>query len=291
MAGPFLAVLGDSVAWGQGLTAGNKASVRVAAALAAARFPGMAADTWAHSGAVIGWSAQCDNPQADGEVPDACQSIRQQVERYDKAPADVPVVWLNGGINDVDIRVILNPLTRSKDLSDDIRHYCLDHMLNLLRLAQTKFTQSTIVVTPYFPVLSSKSDPLHIPRLLETLAIGIPGVLPLEVVINKIISLSLQFWHESTGRLKEAVAQAGGRVRFADVPFTEDNSVFGPQPWLFGLNPDLGAQDEMAGIRRAACIAAHPLDLLAREQCFRASAGHPNFTGEMKIADAILSVV
>jgi hypothetical protein len=46
----------------------------------------------------------------------------------------------------------------------------------------------------------------------------------------------------------------------------------------------------MAAERRERCILYEP-DWLLREQCFRASVGHPNPTGARKFADAILEAL
>ena len=63
-----------------------------------------------------------------------------------------------------------------------------------------------------------------------------------------------------------------------------------PQAWLFGINADLSPEDPMAAARRASCNACLD-DFLRREQCYRASAGHPNLTGAQKFADAILAAL
>jgi len=62
----------------------------------------------AHSGAVIGVDSGAPAGSCDGEVPTAFPTILQQCEA---APdTSVNLVILNGGINDIDIRYILNPL-------------------------------------------------------------------------------------------------------------------------------------------------------------------------------------
>jgi hypothetical protein len=83
-------------------------------------------------------------------------------------------------------------------------------------------------------------------------------------VVSKIISLSMQFWRESSQRLADAVNAVnfgtGPRCFFANVPFTENNSAFAPQPWLFGLGPapDFSAQDEVSSLRRLSAISLSP---------------------------------
>jgi glutathione S-transferase len=109
----------------------------------------------------------------------------------------------------------------------------------------------------------------------------------------------MQFWQESTAALAEAVAAANAtlaspRVFLADPGFTADNAVFAGDPWLFGLANDalLSPQDEVVGERRTACDLAFPAtDWAARQQCYRASAGHPNVKGARKYAEAILAAL
>jgi len=62
----------------------------------------------AHSGAVIGVDSGAPAGSCDGEVPTAFPTILQQCEAA--ADTRVNLVILNSGINDIDIRYILNPL-------------------------------------------------------------------------------------------------------------------------------------------------------------------------------------
>ena len=76
------------------------------------------------------------------------------------------------------------------------------------------------------------------------------------------------------------------------MPFTVDNAVFADQPWLFGLDGAFNPQDEVIAERRAACnVNIDPNDVFGREGCYRASAGHPNTTGAVAYANAIIANV
>ena len=73
-------------------------------------------------------------------------------------------------------------------------------------------------------------------------------------------------------------------------PFTEDNAVFAPDAWLYGLNLDFSPQDPIAAYRHASCdLYVDAADFLGREGCYRASAGHPNAAGSLAYAKAILA--
>jgi hypothetical protein len=159
MNGAFLAVFGDSVPWGQGLRDEHKPATLVAKGLAA-KFPGLQPVMLAHSGAVIGRAASCSSNSFPGEMPESCPSILQQIAAYPGDVESVPVVILDGGINDIDIRTILNPFTDSRDLSSDILQYCYRDMGYLLAQVKARFSHADtkIIVTSYFPILSSASD-------------------------------------------------------------------------------------------------------------------------------------
>lgn len=299
-----LVVLGDSVMWGQGLRPEHKSAALVAAGLNATH-PGIQPVMLAHSGAEIDADGHCDTVAFPGEIPKACPSILHQIGTYQGDPLAVPVVMLNGGINDVDIRTILSPFTDSQVLARDIQQYCYADMGKLLIAVKARFSNpaTKIVVSSYFPILTEKSDVDLLPHLLETLGAPLPALLSDEVfeagnpLFDKVAAQCLQFWHGSSQALAKAVSDVnlgtGPRCYFADVPFTENNAVFAPDAWLFGVGPlpDFAAQDEVADVRRPQCDVAFPGDFFAREKCYRASAGHPNPKGAQQFAAAILKAI
>jgi len=169
-------------------------------------------------------------------------------------------------------------------------------MKTLLETVSSTFTgrEAQILVTGYFPILSHESEPLRASLLLAVHGISFTSQLAFhDIVLDKIVSLCLQFWNDSTAFLRQAVLEHGdSRVAFVSAPFTEQNAVFASAPWLWGVNADLSAQDEVIAGRRAACNARYPLiDVVDREACYRASAGHPNGTGAQQFANAILAAV
>src|SRR5437762_2962827 len=99
-------VVGDSVAWGQGLLDTHKYGSIVNQTLGLATPPLMLA----HSGATIGIRGATPFTAQSGEVPTSSPTVLEQVTAAPD-PADAQVVLMNGGINDVNIRVILNPMT------------------------------------------------------------------------------------------------------------------------------------------------------------------------------------
>lgn len=284
----YLLTVGDSVTWGQGLRPSQKMSTLVQEEFK----PKMKtrALMLAHSGAIIGVGATFNQPECDAEVPKGYPTILQQIDR---APdQDVSLLLLNGGINDINIRVILSPFTDRRQLVDLCKLHCGTHMTVLLDKALRKFTEARIVVTSYYPILSEESDFDLMPAF--TLGEGVP-ITPLfdfykkGPVLRKVITNCRIFHEESTAALRAAVESfAGtGRVFFAQPPFTAENAALASQAWLFGLDETLGPEDPVAAARRTACDACEK-DRIQREQCYRASAGHPNQEGARQFAKAIL---
>lgn len=296
----YLVTLGDSVHWGQGLLPEHKFCRLVAHHLRVAD-PGLVEHLLAHSGAIIGAGATVTRALVDGEVPVGYPTILEQLGAFPGDPQEVIALLVNGGINDIDIRTILNPFIATPALEAMTIEHCYDSMRVLLLEAARRFTNpaTRIVVTPYFPILSTHSTPFRIPRML--LIYGVqpdpPSMTTTAAFVGAIVQRCLLFWRESTRCLRRAVDEVNAtlpaaRVLFADPGFVEENAVFAEDPWLWGLTHTLLPQDEVAGPRRGACDAAFPFpDLLAREQCYRASAGHPNVTGAQKYADAIVAAL
>lgn len=296
----YLVTLGDSVHWGQGLRREHKLHALVEAGLAK-NHPGLVHHFLAHSGAIIGIGATVTRQRVDGEVPIAYPTLVQQVDAFVGDPADVVAVLINGSINDIDIRNILNPFVSQAALRAMIEEHCYDSMRALLEIVLARFTNpaARVIVTTYYPILSPLSRPFGVPFLLANEGLALPsGIDPLAGT-NIVVAKCMQFWQESTVALADAVAAANAtvtvpRVFLADPGFTEDNAVFARDPWLFGLanDPALSPQDEVAAERRVACDLAFPAtDWATREGCYRASAGHPNVKGARKYADAILAAL
>jgi hypothetical protein len=293
-----IVVLGDSVTWGQGLLDSQKMHNLVAAAFNG----GTPANVTllAHSGAIIGAGVETTAPAVDGEVPVSYPTIIQQCTGFTGDTQQVDIVIVNGGINDVDFHVIVNPLTDPGDLYDSIVQYCYADMKTLLSEVLAKFPnpKTQIVLTSYYPILSRQSAMELIPGFLLLHGVTTPPFLvPIDdLAFDRPVTNCLQFWTESNVVFQRAVAEINGtqpgapRIFFAKVPFGEENAVFGPQEWLWGVNADFSSQDPVQTTRRAACAICEK-DLIQRETCYRASAGHPNVVGAQQFADEICAVL
>jgi len=288
-----LVIFGDSIHWGQGLHDPDKFASQVA------RARRLTLRMEAHSGARIGIDESCDG-STDGEVPFACPTSLQQIRNYAGDLSATRLVLINGGINDVTVQAIINPLTLPSDLRRRVRKYCRRAMAQLLLVALEKFPGDhiPIIVTSYFPIFSPASDFKKIADFLRGHLIRVPHEAELsvqrELILNRVVENAQAFWRESTLQLQQAIRDAGSaRIRFAEIPFGDNNAMFAPDPWLFEVHLQgfqLVPEDPLAAHRRVACDAFHrnPLD---RAACYIASAGHPNLAGSEKYAETILAML
>jgi lysophospholipase L1-like esterase len=291
-----IVTFGDSVPWGQGLIEAEKYDVQVKEALTA-KFPGgVSLERFAHSGAVIG-ATPVTGKTANGEVPLSRPTIIEQCDGFANSTETVDLVLLDGGINDVGVATILNPLALVPSLQSRIASACHNGMLTLLRKISAKFTKPScrILVTGYYYILSDKSDPLHVPRLLSLHGIATPGFLEEANRFDPIFDRCERFFDNSNAQLRSAVADANDpRIAFVPSGFTEDNAVFVPgTALLWGLDDKLNPQDHVVDERRAQCklTFGSPTEILHREQCFRASAGHPNPAGAVQFKSQLLAAL
>jgi len=293
-----IAVIGDSVGWGQGLLDAHKYAIMIASKY------GVTPDMFAHSGAKIGMGLSNTPSAPSSEIPYPVPTVVSQLSQV-ADPSTYDLVFINGGINDITFQHILNPLTTSFDLANNITQRCYTDMKALLQQAIGVFNKPTcrFILTGYYPILSGDSgvqnaaEPLD--RLLGVHGLSIPLFLDRGPIVDHIIANTLQFWKQSDAAFTNAAQEItmqfnlGGRLQFVQCPLTEQNALFASDPWLWGFNPDLSPEDEVANSRIASCNAfyTNPLDLVTREQCFHASVGHPNIKGAAQIAAAISNVL
>jgi beta-glucosidase/6-phospho-beta-glucosidase/beta-galactosidase/lysophospholipase L1-like esterase len=294
-----MVVVGDSVAWGQGLQEHEKYDTLVESALAAKQANiGVYKTMLAHSGATIGVGDATTLPAIDGEVPTSYPTIAQQVDAFTDAPETVDLVLVNGGLNDVNVRTVLNPLTKPSDLVALIDERCRNDMTTLLSAIAQKFENATIVVTGYYPMVTAASDTGLLEPLLIAAGIAVlslPGGFIATQAKPTIVKNCHILYDETTAKLTAAVDAVNDdlpspRIIFANPSFADANAALAPEAWLFGINGDLTPQDNVvAGPRALVCVAnASRTDV---EVCKRASIGHPNPSGAQKFAEAILAAI
>src|SRR6266851_1624130 len=295
---PFrIVTLGDSIPWGQGLLESDKYDVLMRDALAPSHPEGVSSERTAHSGAVIGAFGATGIPEV-GEVPASRLTIIEQCDGFVNSPETVDLVLLDGGINDVGVATILNPLALIPPLASRITRACHDGMLVLLNKIGVKFSKPScrILVTGYYAIVSSQSDPAGVHKLLSVHGVAIPEFVEADF-LDPVVDRCRQFFANSTAELLRAIADARDpRIRFVPSGFTDANAIFVPDTsllWGLDLDDGLSPEDPVADTRRPLCDVAHPgpLEVFAREQCYRASAGHPNVAGAEQFKKQIMGAL
>ena len=302
----YLAVIGDSVQWGNGLEDRDKFSTLVAGVIEEELGVRVIRQVHAHSSARIvpadGDSA-CEH-HCWGEVPTASTSISLQTELIDR-PDLVDLILMDGCINDVGLGVLLDPNTNLEDLSSLTQYFCETEMTVLLGKVRAIAPQARVVVTAYFQIVGVNSNLFG----LEQFATVQGTSLDQEMLDLRegMVANSIVFDQESRAGLAAAVntinaLQPGPpMVSFVPVSFSPDNAIFAPDNWLWGLTSDedllkaleldmrLFPEDPLVMDRLETCGSDDVvLDLLT---CLYGSAGHPNPAGARAYADAIIAAL
>jgi lysophospholipase L1-like esterase len=326
-----LLVLGDSISWGQGLKDEHKAWYLIKSWLQQTTGRNVRERVEAHSGAVIGSptdGSDGSSQQLDGELSRAYPTVNGQLDNAIKGfadPAQVDLVLVNGCINDLDSRRLLNGANTPDNIRDLAQAKCGPPVEALLLRITNAFPAAHVVVTGYYPILSEKTANdffiRSLAKRLYTPEAGAPEMND-KTLRARLIALSRE-WHQTSDQMLSAAARkvdaqlaAKGsrqRVLFADVAFRPENSFAAGQSRLWGFdasvlrkllvvltlgNVKLRTNDERRNQRSQLCedLFKRPADEKpdqkpAREdrltRCRLAAVGHPNRKGAAMYADAV----
>jgi len=287
-----LLVMGDSVVWGQGLKDQHKTARLLATHL------GAEMTMLAHAGAKIGLRDSYTVTMPSGEIPCFFPTILQQLQGFQGDPAEVEWVLINGGINDVEVQRLFNPMVPQFELELHTRNYCGRDLLALLQQVAGKFVNARVLVLGYYPVLSHLSRTEGV-ESLYSLVYGVRFAPLYDPALfrQEIVDHCLRFWKLSTGLLRGAVEQVNrtvGRTQaiFVESGLEEANAAYAPQSLLWEVDADeLGhAPDEAAAERLTACehVATGELQ---KQQCLLSSAGHPDVAGAARMAEQCIRAI
>ncbi|MCQ6559353.1 SGNH/GDSL hydrolase family protein [Paenibacillus mendelii] len=296
-------VIGDSIQWGQGLLEQEKFHSLVASAVQVREGGiGFYKTVLAHSGAIIGAGVTNIQPSLPGEVPTSFPTVLQQVDLFTDLPDHVDLVLMDGGMNDIDIRNVLNP--HGPDLTPMAKQFFLNDMITLLKKVGDKFKNAKIIVTGYYQIISEHSNLLAVEAMLIALGVGVAGpgggivmgaIGALE--LNQITNRCKQVYDESRKHLREAVnavnamPEGGNRIFFADPNYGTSRAALTSDPFVYGIHPNLSPEDvHVAPSRNVECTAANQ-NGIELEICRVASVGHPNPKGARAYADAIMPLL
>jgi hypothetical protein len=281
-----LLVIGDSVVWGQGLAYEHKTASILAKHL------GAEIKMLAHSGAKIGIRDSYTVTMPSAEVPCFFPTILQQLQEFNSDPASVQWVLMNGGINDVEIQRVFNPMIPQYELELHIRNYCGRDLLAILQQATQKFRNARTLVLGYYPALSHLSRPKGVESLYSLVhGVRFAPLFDADLFRHELVEHCLRFWKLSTGLFRSAVAsvnrEAGSqRAIFVDSGMEEANAAYAPQSllWECESNDPNRAPDEAVPERRVAYELVGADDL-QKNQVLLSAVGHPNNAGAARMAE------
>jgi lysophospholipase L1-like esterase len=257
-------VVGDSIMWGQGLKQERKFWWRIKCWLQEKTGREVKERIEAHSGASIE-SASADGMlySNNGEVPSFTPTVNQQVDEVRLHYADrgvVDLVLVNGCINDVDVRNLLNAATKLGPLEASIKEACGGRMQRLLRRIAGEFPNAHLIVTGYYNIFSAETDHNRFTHMLVkklTSRTEDDEELSDQEMRRRLVAISDLWYEVSTRSLMEAVnlvnaeLSAPGRIHFAEIDFGPEHAFAAPETLLWNFK---FASTNLSGLRRAIVI-------------------------------------
>lgn len=279
---PFeMAVLGDSILWGSGLEEEQKLWTLVRRWLEE-QGESVRVRVLAHSLAVVEPDAVKDAaPPVWGEVRYRYPSVTYQAledSRLADDPEAIDLVLVDGGINDLGPFNLILPWRTPRWVRQQAAEHCGRKMQNLLLGLLTRLPHAQVVVTGYFPIVSSQT--------------WFVRALPFRSLRRRLVELSKTWAEASEAWLRWAVDQAnlhgsGSRVVYADVAFGPQHCYGAPDAYLWSLWEALTDRTPVGTRRRCECRQRKPWDLI----CPIDRAFHPNPKGAHAYADAVIQAI
>jgi lysophospholipase L1-like esterase len=266
-----MAVLGDSIAWGQGLADQHKYSELVRGWLARRTGRPVALDVYAHSGAVL--TGAC-TPAGPGELPSDTPSVACQLASAAASGHRYDLVLFSGCINDVGTDFLI---TGRGAVPAATRARCTSRLATALRTARALPGRPKVVVTGYYQIVSRQTS---LRPFLGSLHLGLLAELVPSTVLRDAVTRTGQFTTTFDAIGRAAVASSPGSAVFVSPGFGPADALFAPGGTLW-----TGSDDEVAAERAGACRAAKRQPLTEKLIfCPKASLGHPDVAGAARYA-------
>jgi len=257
-------VIGDSILWGQGLKQERKIWWRIKCWLQDTTGRPVREKIEAHSGAAIeAATSERTLYSGNGEVPSYTPSVNQQLDEavaHYRDRSAVNLILVNGCINDVDVRHLLNSATRLETLEASIKEACGGRMQRLLRRTASEFPAAHLVVTGYYPIFSEETDHNRFIRMLAkklTSRSANEEEMSDKEMRRRLVVIS-NLWHQvSTRSLTEAVQTVNAelapdpRIHFAAIDFQPEHAFAAPETLLWNFK---FASTNLSGLRKAIVI-------------------------------------
>ncbi|NOX58084.1 MAG: SGNH/GDSL hydrolase family protein [Planctomycetes bacterium] len=303
----YLAAVGDSIVWGNGLREKDKFTSRVSEAIERATGSKVIRTVYAISGATLA-ASHFDQPctfRCSGEVPTAYRSVSLQIDTM-VLPDEMDLLLLNGCINDVDLGRIFSTDITPQEITELTEQFCGDEMRATLTRLEEIAPDLPIVVTGYYSVVSENSDFSSVFDWALSQGFDLGEIAPLSEIVSTFAANSNTFTEASNSALTSAIESAALQsenrsIRFVEPGFKPENAAFAEDSWVWNLQLDrevarrlgidtgLVPQDPQLEFRTKACFEDGSIsDPLT---CLFASVGHPNTKGAKAYADAIIEAL
>jgi len=246
-------VLGDSILWGQGLKDEHKSWNLIKTWLQESAGVRVRERIEAHAGAVIGseGTAPPGSLTLYGEISSAWPTLHDQIDdalRAIEDPSQVDLILVDGCINDVDARRLMNAANTPEGIKALAQEKCGAPVESLLVRIASSFPNAHIMVSGYFPVISDKTPRDLFMRKVAKIFYAPTGDGP-RLEENKLLdrlALVSAAWYEASNlSLMKAVANVNHklvargsrqRVQFARIPFLPEHSFGARDSHLWGFN-------------------------------------------------------
>ena len=279
-------VLGDSILWGQGLREQQKSWYRVKCWLQDSTGRIVDVVVKAHSGALIERSPgqTQDYSSPNGEVNLPLPSINEELDEAVKSYGDqrrVDLVLVDGCINDVDVRNLLNASVSHNLIRERATNSCGAAMARLLRRITEAFPNAHVIVPGYYRIVSPQTEDNAFIRLLVKKLAGQSGDgrrLTDKDRRERLIINSEEFYSVSTASLRAAIKQVNEelqargskqRILFADIQFWPEHAFSTKDTLLWTF---IFASTNLSGFRKLLVIltfgtsAYKPNDVVRKER-------------------------
>ena len=261
-------VLGDSILWGQGLREQQKSWYRVKCWLQGNTGRIVDVVVKAHSGALVerspGQTQTYNSLNAEVNLP--LPSINEQLDEAVKFYGDVAkvdLVLVQGCINDVDVRNLLNASVDRNLIRERAANSCGAAMARLLQRTTAAFPNAHVIVPGYYRIVSSQTEDNAFIRLLVKKLAGQTGDgrrLNDKERRERLIINSEEFYSVSTASLRQAIKQVNDelqtrgskqKILFADIQFWPEHAFSAKDTLLWTF---VFASTNLSGFRRLLVI-------------------------------------
>jgi len=235
--------------WGQGLRDDEKFSSRVKCWLQEKTEREVKVHMEAHSGAVISGSASAKPAftSINGEVNMTSPTINEQLDHavqfYKQNQTSPALILMNGCINDVGVKNLLAASTPLEDLREQVRLNCGEKMQRLLGRVKDGFPKAQVIVTGYYPIVSTQSaDNAFLRLLVKKLNNQRPEARKMtdKEMRERLVAISDEWYKASTANLLEAVTKINSvansnspKVLFAEIQFGPEHVFAAPETLLW----------------------------------------------------------